>query len=76
MKTLTQEQVVSALRSQQGGRNFREYARLIGISAAYLNDTYKGNRVPGKKVLDFLGIRRERVVTVTYFEAANGKTKK
>jgi len=40
------------------GSNQSALAKEIGISAQYLSDVLRGNRNPGKKILDFLGIEK------------------
>jgi len=43
------------------GENRSEYARKHSLSPAYVNDVLRGQREPGKKVLDSLGL--EKVVS-------------
>lgn len=58
------EDVVAELKSKQGKRSLRSYARNIECSASYLSDIYRGTRNPGPKILEALDLECE--VTVTY----------
>jgi transcriptional regulator with XRE-family HTH domain len=53
MKT---KRVIRELKARQGQRSLRQFARELGISAAYLSDIYLGRRGPGPKVLRPLGL--------------------
>lgn len=54
------------LQAKQGDKTLREFASVVGVSAAYLSDLYRGNREPGKKIMKFLGLRKSRVVETSY----------
>ena len=71
MRTYTQDQVAAMLRARQTG-TLKELAKESGISAPYLSKIMDLRMEPGPKVLRFLGLKRDRRVSVTYF-AANGK---
>lgn len=49
------------LEKRRAGRTLAELARELEVSPAYLSDVLNGNREPGPKILDALGI--ERVVS-------------
>lgn len=49
------------LEKRRAGRTLAELARELEVSSAYLSDVMNGNREPGPKILDALGL--ERVVT-------------
>jgi transcriptional regulator with XRE-family HTH domain len=66
MAKMTDEQVLELIRWTQGDRSLREFAKEIGVSAAYLSDILRGNRSPGEKVLKFFKLKKARTVTVTY----------
>lgn len=68
MKTYTKEQVIAKLRAKQGRKRAGKFAEEIGVSAPYLSDVYAGNRAPGGKILDFMGLAKEKTVSVVYFE--------
>jgi len=46
-------ELTSEVGSQKG------LANIIGISAQHMNDIIKGRRMPGPKVLDFFGLKKE-----------------
>lgn len=48
------------------GETLRNYARRIGVSAPYLSDVFRGNRNPGPKILEFLGLKVDVKQTRTY----------
>ena len=61
---MTEDQVrdkVRKLISVSGG-NATAVARELGVSASYLHDFMDGRRMPGRKILSALGLRR----VVTY----------
>ena len=68
MRTYTQEDVIAMVKKRQASNSLRYMAAKIGISPAYLSDVYRFNRLPGRKILAFLGLRCERVTTYTYME--------
>ena len=49
------------LEKRRNGRTLAVFADELGVSPAYLSDVLNGNREPGPKILDALGI--ERVVS-------------
>jgi len=63
------EDVMKMLRDKQGDMSLREFADVVGCSAAYLSDLYRGNREPGNKIMRFLGLRKRRIVESTYAKA-------
>ena len=76
MRTYTQAGVAYMLEKRLiGGQTLKALAKESGISAGYLSSVIALRCEPGPKVLRFLGLKRERVVTVTYFEAGNGRGK-
>jgi transcriptional regulator with XRE-family HTH domain len=62
------EDVVKQLQSEQEKQklSLRQYAKHLNVSAAYLSDVYRGRRDPGPTLLDYLGLERKVVTTVTY----------
>lgn len=74
MRTYTQGGVAELLRKRLNAvKTLKALASESGISAGYLSAVMSGKE-PGPKVLRFLGLSRERAVSVIYFE--NGKPKK
>jgi transcriptional regulator with XRE-family HTH domain len=63
---LDKQQVIDLIRKEQGRSSLRDYAKSVGISAAYLSDVLRGNRAPGKKIYEHFGLSREKTLTVTY----------
>jgi transcriptional regulator with XRE-family HTH domain len=55
-KAMTTAQVIALMKKKQGNRTSKEFAKELGISAAYLCDIYRNNREPGESVLTKLGI--------------------
>lgn len=66
MRKLTEEDVISIIRAEQGDKSLRKFAAEIGITAAYLSDLYLGRRSPGEKVLGYFGIEKRKLVTYLY----------
>ncbi len=62
------EDVVKQLQSEQEKQklSLRQYAKQLNVSAAYLSDVYRGRRDPGPTLLEYLGLERKVVTTVTY----------
>jgi len=50
--------------------------KMLGVSQTYISQVLSGINKPGPKVLEFLGLKAEKTVTVTYFEAAAGNGKR
>lgn len=73
MRIVTEDQVLAALKAKQGNMTLREFAKKIGVSAAYISDIYRRNREPGKKILAFLGFGKESSRHTTYFELNGAK---
>lgn len=67
------EDVLAELKKQQGGRSLRAFAEEVGCSAAYLSDVFKGQRQPGPKLLDHLGVERRTQVVTTYVKKRRWK---
>jgi transcriptional regulator with XRE-family HTH domain len=63
---LDKQQVIDLIRKEQGRSSLRDYAKSVGISAAYLSDVLRGNRAPGRKIYEHFGLNREKTLTVTY----------
>jgi len=66
---MTAKQVIRELKTRQGERSLRQFARELGISAAYLSDVYLGRREPGPKVLQSLGLSKRVGRKVDYLKA-------
>ena len=64
MKALSQSEVVLILKKEQGKRSLREFAKDLGISAAYLCQIYTNTSEPGPAVLSKIGVRRRIVYEV------------
>lgn len=60
---MNKDDVIDMLKKKQGEMTQKEFAAEIDCSLSYLIDLYAGRRDPGPKILDFLGIERQRVVT-------------
>jgi hypothetical protein len=62
------EDFIKLMRTKQGNRSLREFARSLNVSAAYLSDIYLGNRLPGPAVANPLGYNcaKTKVVTVVF----------
>lgn len=56
---MTKDAVIKLLKQRQGERSLREFARDIGVTAAYLSDIYQSRREPGPAIQRYLRIRRE-----------------
>jgi transcriptional regulator with XRE-family HTH domain len=55
---MTESDVVTLLRKRQANRTAKELAEEIGITPQYLSDIFALRRLPGKTVLEFLGIEK------------------
>ena len=60
-KQLTKAEVVALLKEKQGDRSSASLAAEIGISRSYLSEIFKGTRLPGPVVLDFLQLEAETI---------------
>lgn len=58
MEYLTVDEVRQLLESRKGSRTQEDLASDIGISYQYLGHILRGVRVPGERVLKFLGLKR------------------
>lgn len=67
---MTREDIVRELKKKQAGRTVQALADEVGVTRPYLHEVLAGNRPPAKKVLQYLGIVRERTVINTYKKAA------
>lgn len=56
----------NVIRKRQGKQSLREFAKGLGMSAAYLSDVLRGNRDPGPRLLEFLRLERTKITTITY----------
>lgn len=69
METFTIADVLTMLRSHLSyEQSQKDLAQEMGVSETYVSLVLSGQRVPGPKVLHFLGLRRD--VTVTYKRAS------
>jgi len=59
-RVITREQVVAKLLESQGGATQRD-GRRIGAVSVFTNDTLKGRRAPGEKVLAFLSTEKDEL---------------
>jgi len=60
--------IIQLLKREQGSKTQKELAKRIGVTDAYLSDVLRGNRQPGKAILQFFEL--EKVVT---YRKASGK---
>lgn len=58
MNVMDAKAVVGLLRKAQGTRSVGQLSREIGCSTAYVSDVYAGNRTPGPKILEYLGLEK------------------
>lgn len=65
---MSKDDFIELLRTRQGTSSLREFAKSLGISAAYLSDIHLKRRDPGSKIARALGYscRKERTVTTTF----------
>lgn len=73
MKLYSREQVIGLLRKRRGTTPIPRFAAEIGIKPEYLQQIIGGHRNPSTRVLKFLGLGKEKTVTVTYFELNGAK---
>jgi len=55
---MTSRQIVAELRRRLKGSSQRQLAEDLGVSAAYICKILSGNRAPGRKIAEALGLRR------------------
>jgi len=67
-KTYKTADVLEMLKRKQGDKSMRKFAIELGISAPYLWDIYKGQRLPGPAVLEKLGLARKNIPTEHVYE--------
>lgn len=67
-------EVITMLKAKQGRQSMREFAKVLGCSAPYLSDIYRGNRDPGPLILNYLGLEKVVKREITYRRAAKGKS--
>lgn len=53
----TDEAVIDELRQRQGVQSQARFAGVLGVSPSHLSDVYHKRKLPGKKILKYLGIR-------------------
>lgn len=63
------EQIYSLLRDKTGVKSGRALAKFLCISHQYMSDMLRGQREPGKCVLEFLGLVRVKTVKVVYVKS-------
>jgi hypothetical protein len=68
MKLLTLDDVLALMKTRQGKRLNKNFAKTLGISASYLSDIYGKKRDPGDSVLRAMGIERR-----VFYEANHGR---
>lgn len=67
---LTEQDVMERLRvAVAAAGSQKAYAERIGVSQTYLSDVLIGNRTPGQKILDALGLE----ALLMYREKGHGK---
>jgi len=67
---------IEMLRTHVGTRSKREVAREMGISATLLCDTLNGKRTPGRKILNYLGLKRTQEVSYEVNGAPKNKRRR
>jgi hypothetical protein len=70
----TRDDVVRRLKAEQGGKSLRQFAKVVGCSAAFLSDVYNGKREPGPKLLERFGLTKQESVTVVYVGGGDVET--
>lgn len=60
---MTDKQIVSLLRKAKGSRTQTQVARDIGVSFQFLSDVLRGQRRPSGKILEYLELKRDIVMT-------------
>jgi hypothetical protein len=66
---MTEQEVIERLRlavKDAGGQ--RAFARVHDLSVGYVNDVLRGKRTLGDRILATIGLRREVLHSVQYFE--------
>jgi hypothetical protein len=63
---LTHEQFVSLIKSKQGTRSLREYAKSLNVTVGYLSDVYLSRRDAGPTLAKQMGFSRERKISVRF----------
>jgi hypothetical protein len=65
---MSTEEFVKLMKSKQGNRSLREFARSLGVSVAYISDIYLERRKPGPKIASALGYTcaKSKVVTIVF----------
>jgi len=51
-------QIVVLLEKKKGDSTWKELAKTIGCSTAYLSDVINGRREPGPRILSYLGLEK------------------
>lgn len=70
-KQFSRNEVIEMLRGQIDlAGSMREYARSVGISAAYVSDVMRGNRDPGPAILHDLGLSKHVTPAVIHYEVS------
>lgn len=63
-KPMSTEEFIVFMKRLQGDQTDGEFARSVGVSPQYISDIYRGRRVPGKNVVEALGVTRSVVYIV------------
>lgn len=65
---MTWAEVIELIKAEQGSKSVRAFALEMGVTPAYLGAvlTDPPNRSPGKKILDYFGIGKQRRTIVKY----------
>src|ERR1700693_1962284 len=65
---MNREQILSQLRKVQGTDSLQNFADLLKVSPAYLCNVYAGRREPGRHILELMGLRKIKTVSILYVE--------
>lgn len=61
--------IIAMLKREQGDLSLRQFSAVLGVSAPYLSDVYRGYREPGPTILKRYGLAKRRTTTVMYEKA-------
>lgn len=65
---MDKKQALKRLKDVMGSQSKTEFARQIGVTPQYICDILAGRKEIGPTVLKAIGLKRKKVVTVTYEE--------
>lgn len=68
-------ELLDIVKSRQGDRSLRAYARSLDLSAAYISDVYRGKRPVGPFLAEAMGYEPVQVTHITYKKIARKKAR-